>query len=139
MTLAPIEVELKVFDLDASRAFYVDGIGFTVAYERPEDDFVALRRGPVALLLEAASADDRVAVGPLERPLGRGINLQIAVEDAAAALARCEAAGYDPMLPLEERWYRADAVEVGNRQFWVQDPDGYLLRLAEDLGTRPVS
>ncbi len=30
-----------------------------------------------------------------------------------------------------------EAPEVGNRQFVVQDPDGYLLRFFSDLGERP--
>jgi hypothetical protein len=41
--------------------------------------------------------------------------------------------------PVEEAWYRADAIENGQRQFLVQDPDGYLLRLAQDLGERPCA
>jgi hypothetical protein len=41
-------------------------------------------------------------------------------------------------VPLEERWYRRDDVLLGNRQFLVQDPDGYLLRFFEDLGERPL-
>ncbi|WP_244876994.1 VOC family protein [Acidocella facilis] len=41
------------------------------------------------------------------------------------------------MVP-EEAWYRAGEVEVGQRQFLVMDPDGYLLRLAEDIGERPA-
>jgi hypothetical protein len=53
--------------------------------------------------------------------------------------ARVRAAGATVFLDMEEKWYRRDAapsVEVGNRQFIVQDPDGYLLRFAEDLGVR---
>ncbi len=41
-------------------------------------------------------------------------------------------------LPLEEKWYRRDEVALGVRQFIVQDPDGYLLRLSQDIGTRPA-
>jgi hypothetical protein len=35
-----------------------------------------------------------------------------------------------------DAWYRIAGEERGNRQFLVQDPDGYLLRFAEDLGKR---
>ena len=42
-------------------------------------------------------------------------------------------------MPLEERWYRREDEELGNRQFVVADPDGYLLRFFTNLGTRPVS
>jgi hypothetical protein len=36
----------------------------------------------------------------------------------------------------EEKWYRTGARETGVRQFLVQDPDGYLLRLQQRLGER---
>ena len=39
---------------------------------------------------------------------------------------------------MEDRWYRADEVELGNKQFWVQDPGGYLFRFFQDLGDRPA-
>ena len=38
----------------------------------------------------------------------------------------------------EEKWYRAGDVEIGVRQFLVQDPDGYLVRLQEEIGERPL-
>jgi hypothetical protein len=74
-----------------------------------------------------------------ERPLGRGVNFQIRVADVAALYARVVDAGLDPFIPMEERWYRRDDVELGNKQFAVADPDGYLLRFFSDLGRRPVS
>jgi hypothetical protein len=42
------------------------------------------------------------------------------------------------LVPVEG-WYRTGGVETGQRQFLVQDPDGYLLRLAEVLGERPIA
>lgn len=42
------------------------------------------------------------------------------------------------MLPLEERWYRRDDLEIGVRQFAVQDPDGYLIRLSQSIGKSAV-
>jgi hypothetical protein len=53
-----------------------------------------------------------------------------------AVHGRVLAYGSPIFLPMEERWYRRDAQEVGNRQFVVMDPDGYLLRIIGDLGTR---
>ena len=54
-------------------------------------------------------------------------------------LERLAAAGIALHLPLEDRWYRRDDHEVGNRQVIVADPDGYLLRFSKDLGTRPLA
>ena len=39
----------------------------------------------------------------------------------------------------EENWYRKGAVETGHKEFLVQDPDGYLLRFAQDLGERTAT
>lgn len=43
-----------------------------------------------------------------------------------------------PPIPFEDRWYREGDTELGNRQFVVADPDGYLLRFFTDLGQRPL-
>ncbi len=43
------------------------------------------------------------------------------------------------VVSLEDRWYRQDEGEVGNRQFIVTDPDGYLLRPFQSLGRRKLS
>jgi hypothetical protein len=40
------------------------------------------------------------------------------------------------MSSIEEKWYRANDVELGNRQFIILDPDGYMLRFFQDLGER---
>lgn len=133
--------ELAVSDWQRSRAFYCGLVGFEVAYERPEEGFSFLTLGTAQLMI------DQIGIGrtfeikdaPLERPFGRGLNLQILVPQVAPILKRLESAGVRPHLPLEEKWYRRDDHEVGNRQFVVADPDGYLLRLFEDLGERPVA
>ena len=135
---APLVPELDVGDLDRSIAFYVGVLGFSVRHQRPEERFIYLEREGAELMLEAAAGPGRrFRTAPLEPPFGRGINLQIRVANAAGLLARVEAAGGAPLIPLETRWYRAGEVERGNRQFVVADPDGYLLRFYEDLGGRP--
>ena len=37
---------------------------------------------------------------------------------------------------MEENWYRQDDKLLGNKEFLVQDPDGYLFRFSEDLGSK---
>jgi hypothetical protein len=37
---------------------------------------------------------------------------------------------------MEEKWYRIDNEETCNKQFLVQDPDGYLLRFFEHIAIR---
>ena len=58
-TAPPIVPELDVADLARSLSFYVDGLGFSVRIERPEEQFVYLTRGPVHLMLEQADGPGR--------------------------------------------------------------------------------
>ena len=37
-------------------------------------------------------------------------------------------------MEIQENWYRADKVVIGQKEFLIMDPDGYLLRFAEHLG-----
>jgi hypothetical protein len=78
------------------------------------------------------------ATGALEPPLGRGINFEVQVENLDTALQRIMSAGWPIFVEPEEEWYRAGDIEIGVRQFLVQDPDGYLLRLQQEIGERPV-
>ncbi|SDI40713.1 Uncharacterized conserved protein PhnB, glyoxalase superfamily [Pseudomonas flavescens] len=133
--------ELAVSDWHISRSFYCELIGFTLSYARAEEGFAFLRLGDAELMIDQIGLGRTFAVAgaAFDYPLGRGINLQIRVSDVEVILQRLAAAGITPYLPLEEHWYRRGADEVGNRQFAVADPDGYLLRLYQDLGERPFS
>jgi hypothetical protein len=71
-------------------------------------------------------------------PLRARRDFQIEVADVTATYDRVCAAGFSPVIPLEERWYRQEQIENGNRQFVVADPDGYLLRSSSNLGQRLV-
>jgi catechol 2,3-dioxygenase-like lactoylglutathione lyase family enzyme len=131
--------ELSVRDCGRSLAFYRDLLGFELRYERPEEGFACLALGRAELMIDQIGIGrDFQEVGPDDR-LGRGVNLQITVAAIAPLLAALAAAGRGLHLPAEERWYRRGGEELGVRQFVVADPDGYLLRFSEPLGTRPAA
>lgn len=131
--------ELVVADLALSLAFWCDLIGFRVLYARPEDRFAYLYLDGAEVMLEERDPEGRQwLTGTFAPPLGNGINLQIAVADAAAILARLRTAGWPLVLEPEDKWYRTGDHESGQRQFVVADPDGYLLRPAQALGSRPL-
>ena len=133
-----ITPELDVADLQKSLAFYVGVIGCKIEFERQEERFVYIDlEGAPLMLQEAAGPGRRFRTAPLEHPYGRGINLQIEVADVDGLHGRISAARTQIVIPLEEKWYRQDERELGNRQFVVADPDGYLLRFFTDLGARP--
>jgi catechol 2,3-dioxygenase-like lactoylglutathione lyase family enzyme len=135
---AKLVPELLVSDLDRSLGFWVGLIGFRVAYDRPEERFAYLDLDGSQVMLEERSPVSRQWVtGSLDLPLGRGINFQIAVGSVEPILARLSEAEWPLYTPVEDAWYRSGDIEVGQRQFLVQDPDGYLLRLGQKLGERP--
>ncbi len=143
MSRARLVPELSCSSLQKSLEFYVDLIGFSVLYDRPEDGFAYLDFEGAELMLdqttEAMDEERTWWTGPPEKPYGRGINLQIECSDIDGVLSRLKGAGWPLFRPIEDQWYRVHGLETGNRQFLVQDPDGYLLRLFSDLGERPVS
>jgi catechol 2,3-dioxygenase-like lactoylglutathione lyase family enzyme len=134
MSSAKLVPELLVSNHVASREFYVRIIGFEVRYERPAEKFSYLDLGGAELMIEEET--EFWTTAPREHPYGRGINLQIEVDALDPVLARLAADGIPLFRPVEEAWYRSGDRYSGNRQFLVQDPDGYLLRFFEDLGTR---
>lgn len=139
-TLEPSLVpELLVADLDQSLEFWCDLCGFGVAYSRPEERFAYIALGSAHLMLEEAGVGRNWITGPLERPLGRGINLQITVPDSAALTQVLGRAGVELFMAPETKWYGIGEEEAGVHQFLVQDPDGYLVRFQSSVGRRPTA
>ena len=103
------------------------------------------------MVQEAAGPGRRFRTAALEAPYGRGVNFQLRVTEVDALQARAIEACAEIVVPMEERWYRVDVaqpagrwrrvgtIEVGNRQFVLADPDGYLWRPFRDLGMRPAA
>ncbi|MCC5965092.1 MAG: VOC family protein [Natronohydrobacter sp.] len=131
--------ELAVSDWRKSKSFYCDVLGFDCAYERAEEGFCYLRLGAAELMIDQIGKGRTFDDGhlPTGYPFGQGLNIQIRVPSIAPLVAALARNRHPLYLPVEDRWYRADDQEVGNRQFVVADPDGYLLRFFQQLGSRP--
>lgn len=134
---APLVPELDVFDLEKSKRFWCDILGFQIAYQRPENGFVYLELQRSQIML--CQRNGKWETGHLDRPLGRGINFQMFVASVDPMLGALERANWPLFEECHVAWYRIGDKEKGSRQFLVQDPDGYLLRFAQDLGDRPTS
>lgn len=133
----PLVPELIVSDLAASLRFWRDLLGFRVLYGRQAEGFAYLERERAEVMLEELG-DQSWAVGAMAPPFGRGINLQIEAVSLTPMLEALERAQWPLYRQPEERWYRVGVMEAGQRQFLVQDPDGYLLRFAQSLAVRPI-
>ena len=130
--------ELLVEDLGRSLRFYVEVLGFRLEYDRPEDKFAFLSYGDAQLMLLQDNENLHSRTEALEYPRGRGINFSIAAEAIAPIQAALKLVGHPPRIPVREQWHRVGDVLHGEKQLWVMDPDGYLLRFIEDLGVRPL-
>jgi catechol 2,3-dioxygenase-like lactoylglutathione lyase family enzyme len=129
--------ELIVTDLHTSLHFWTTLVGFGIAYERPEEGFAYLDLNGAQIMLEQQnSVEQQWLSDELIPPFGRGINLQIEVACVETVINRLQTDQWPIFMGREDVWYRAGDKEVGQRQFLAQDPDGYLVRLVENLGER---
>jgi catechol 2,3-dioxygenase-like lactoylglutathione lyase family enzyme len=130
--------ELLVESVAASLDFWCRLCRFEVLYDRPEEGFAYIAQGNAHLMLEQIGVGRNWLTGPLDRPLGRGINFQLTVPAVGPICSSLRDAGWPLFLEPETEWYRTGNDEAGVEQFLVTDPDGYLLRFQAPLGRRPI-
>ena len=85
-------------------------------------------------MVQEISDSEKWDVAPLSYPFGNGINFQLEVDNVQSIYDSLKSANYKIAFEIEENWYRQDEKLLGNKEFLVQDPDGYLLRFSEDIG-----
>ncbi|PLW79705.1 aldoketomutase [Candidatus Woesearchaeota archaeon] len=128
--------ELSVKNFDKSLYFYIRILGFTKEYERKESKFAFMNLQGSQIMIE--EINDHWNTGKLEYPFGRGINFQIEVDNINFVLKKLNKENYPLFKKPKENWYRKDDIFIGNKEFLVMDPDGYLLRFCEDIGTKQI-
>ncbi len=107
-------------DMDASRAFYVEFLGFQVVMDL----------GWIVTYASPSNPTAQINVSPGSAPAGEQFipYLSIEVDDVDAAHARAVERGYDIVHPLtNEAW--------GVRRFFVREPGGLVLNI---LGQTPL-
>ena len=124
--------ELSVTNLGNSLKFYKT-IGFKIEYDRPENKFAFISLGEIQFMIQEISDNDKWNVAPLTYPFGNGINFQLEVSNLDEIYNNLNKNNYKITFDIEENWYRQDDKLLGNKEFLVQDPDGYLLRFFEDI------
>lgn len=132
--------ELLVSDAAKSIEFWCGLCGFQISYQRPEEGFAYISLGSAHVMLEQQGVGRNWVTGPLESPLGRGINFQISVPRLGPILNSLREADYALFMAPETKWYRIDDhAEAGVEQFLVTDPDGYLIRFQASTGHRRIA
>ncbi|MDF1605176.1 VOC family protein [Nocardioides sp. YIM 152315] len=123
-------VTLAVRDLDATRAFYLDGLGWQAAMDVPAD-VLMIRAGEHLLLSLWVEPHFEAEVGEIRRGPGLApVTLAHNVptrDEVDAVLATARAAGADPVQDAEER-------EWGGYTGYFGDPDGYRWEIAYNPG-----
>ena len=117
--------ELSVSNIEVSREFYLN-IGFKIKYERPEDKFIFLELENNQIMIE--EINENWNTGKLEYPFGRGINLSMSIKELENY--------YNELVNKNIKFFKKlmiNEYEVNNeiyydKEFLIQDPDGYLLR-----------
>lgn len=129
--------ELSVTNLENSLKFYKTA-GFKLEYDRPENKFAFISLEEIQFMLQQISDNDKWNISPLSYPFGNGINFQLEVDNLDEIYKNFKNANYKITFDIEENWYRQDDKLLGNKEFLIQDPDGYLLRFSKDLGEKEV-
>ncbi|RYE39267.1 MAG: VOC family protein [Hyphomicrobiales bacterium] len=122
-------VAIKVTDLDRSLDYYINTLGFPEMLRLHKDDgsvwLVYLRVTDTQYLEVFPGAENDRAPGWN----ANGMNhMCLTVDDIDSVLAQLAASGIELLLPLKT------AID-GNRQAWLEDPDGNrieLMEMAED-------
>src|SRR5262245_33990089 len=135
---AKIIPELIVFDYEQTLPFWRDILGFVVQFDRPSDRLAMLEH-PDGAQVMFFERDGGWETGPFERPLGRGVVIQVFVADVDAVATRVVAAGLSFFVAPFEKWRDWGDRLGGQREFLVLDPNGYLVKVAQHLGERPRS
>lgn len=116
-----VNVRYLVDDVEASIAWYVDHLGFSVISDYAPA-FANVRRGSLRLLLSGSTSSAGRPMADGERPRPGGWNrIHLVVEDLDAEIARLRAAGVS---------FRNDVVSgPGGSQVLLVDPSGNLVEL----------
>ena len=117
--------ELSVTDINISKDFYLS-LGFKIKYERPENKFCFLELENNQIMIE--QINDNWNTGNLEYPFGRGINISMSISNVEELYNKITSQNIKIFKELEVHKYKVDDKEYEDKEFLIQDPDGYLLR-----------
>ena len=115
--------ELSVTDIERSRVFY-ENLGFQVKYSRERFYFLELEENQIMI----EEINDNWNTGKLEYPFGRGINLSMTVKNVDALYQKVLTKNIPIFVELKVSEYVVDGTIYQDKEFLIQDPDGYLLR-----------
>ncbi len=117
--------ELTVSNIEESKRFYTN-LGFKIVYERIENKFCFLQLEKNQIMIEEKNGNWNT--GELKYPYGNGINISMQVSDVEKMFNDLKESKQKFFLELEVHKYRVGKKFFEDKEFLIQDPDGYLLR-----------
>lgn len=117
--------ELSVTDIEKSKEFYLN-LGFKIMYERKKDKFCFLYLEDNQIMIE--EINNNWNVGEMKYPFGNGINISMTVSDIDSFYERIISKRIVLFRKIKTSKYRVDDIIYEDKEFLLQDPDGYLLR-----------
>lgn len=123
--------ELSVLNMNRSKHFYIDILGFHLEYERVTDKFAFLSYGEAQIMIEEINGHWNT--GELQYPFGRGINFQITTDDVSKVADILKRNNIKLFRDIMESRYECGGEVILEKEILVQDPDGYLLRFSQTV------
>lgn len=117
--------ELSVTDIEKSKEFYLN-LGFKIMYERKKDKFCFLYLEDNQIMIE--EINNNWNVGEMKYPFGNGINISMTVSDIDSFYESIISKKIVLFRKIKTSKYRVDDIIYEDKEFLLQDPDGYLLR-----------
>lgn len=117
--------ELSVTNIEKSKKFYLN-LGFKIMYERKEDKFCFLYLEDNQIMIE--EINNNWNVGKMKYPFGNGINISMTVSDIDSFYESIISKKIVLFRKIKTSKYRVDDIIYEDKEFLLQDPDGYLLR-----------
>ena len=117
--------ELSVTNIEKSKEFYLN-LGFKIMYERKEDKFCFLYLEDNQIMIE--EINNNWNVGEMKYPFGNEINISMTVSDIDSFYESIISKKIVLFRKIKTSKYRVDDIIYEDKEFLLQDPDGYLLR-----------
>jgi uncharacterized glyoxalase superfamily protein PhnB len=122
---------LVVRNVEASMNFYKSVLGFQSTITVPDQApyvFGAITNGSVEIFFNDQKAVAQEYPGLGNKPIGGSLTLFIEVEGVEEVLAAVKKSGAKITMPLKDQFY-------GMREFAFEDPEGWVITIAERIKT----
>ncbi|WP_399547928.1 bleomycin resistance protein [uncultured Clostridium sp.] len=120
---------MSVQDIEKSKEFYIDILGFKLEYERIEDKFAFISFEEAQIMIEEINGYWNTVI--LEHPFGRGVNFQINVSNVDDLISSLNKNKIELFRNVKINIYEANGEAYVEKEILVQDLDGYLLRFSQ--------